>query len=193
MNENNVPPHADPVPEKKEGFWDLVKFALLALLIVIPVRAFIAQPFIVSGDSMVPTFHTSEYLVIDEISYRFKKPERGDVIVLRYPRDPKTFFIKRIVGMPGETVSLKSGKVFIKNSENPGGFELPEAYVKNRSGETEDYKVGEDEYFVMGDNRTASFDSRGWGPLNEKMIVGRAILRLLPLKQVGIYPGDYSN
>ena len=103
------------VPRREAPFWELLKFALVALLIVIPIRAFVAQPFVVNGDSMVPTFSNNEYLIVDEISYRFVDPQRGDVIIFRYPRQPSKFFIKRIVGLPNETVVIDDHDVFINN------------------------------------------------------------------------------
>lgn len=176
-------------PSFKESVWDVIKFAFFALVIVIPIRAFIAQPFIVSGESMVPTFENNEYLIIDEISYRFKEPMRGDVIVFRYPLEPKKFFIKRIIGLPGDVVSIKGASVTITNTLNPEGFMLEEPYVTNTSSDEMTKAVKEGEYFVMGDNRIASLDSRSWGLLPKENIIGRTFLRLLPLGHIGVFPG----
>jgi signal peptidase I len=169
---------------------DLIKFALLALLIVIPVRIFIAQPFIVRGASMEPTFMGGEYLIVDQLSYRFHPPARGDVIIMRYPKDTSVFFIKRIIGLPGETVELAGPKVTILKTGSPS-MTLSEPYVATGRLENEyaTYTLGPDDYFVMGDNRIESSDSRAWGLLPKKDIMGRALLRLLPPTRLGLLPG----
>ena len=173
----------------KQSFWELVRFALIAVAIVLPVRMFIAQPFIVSGSSMVPTFENGQYLIVDEITYRFQEPKRGDVVVFRYPNDTKKFFIKRIIGLPGETVDVKKEETIITNKENPNGFALDQSYVVNHSEDNSHIVLKNDEYFVMGDNRSGSSDSRSWGPVHKKLLVGRAFLRLLPVKEIGVLPG----
>ncbi|MFA5773184.1 MAG: signal peptidase I [Candidatus Paceibacterota bacterium] len=176
-----------------ESAWDLFKFAIIALIIVIPIRMFIAQPFVVSGESMFPTFHDGEYLIIDELSYIIGNPHRGDVIVFRYPNNPKRFFIKRIIGMPNEEISINNGTVIIINKENPNGFTLKEPYIDEQFNTTTSYKTGEGEFFVMGDNRNKSSDSRVWGILPRKLMTGRAYLRLLPLKEISYLPGYYKE
>lgn len=183
---------AVPAETRAHSFWEMVRFAILALLIVIPIRTFVAQPFIVSGNSMVPTFHDNEYLIVDELSYHFREPERNDVIVFRYPKDTTKFFIKRIIGMPGETVEITGSKVTIRNDANPGGFVLEEPYVKNQSSNNTTVKLGAEEYFVMGDNRIASSDSRVWGTLPKRLIIGRAYIRLLPITEISFLPGAYK-
>lgn len=170
---------------------EIVRFSIIAILIVIPIRMFIAQPFIVSGASMDDTFHSGEYLIVDQVSYQFNEPVRGDVIVFRYPRDPSKFFIKRIIGIPGDTITIENAEVTISNEENPDGFTLDEAYVQSMTPDkplTE--TLGEREYFVMGDNRDHSSDSRSWGVLQEDRIVGRALVRLFPPNEFGYMPGS---
>lgn len=192
METNTVidePKQTDP---KEEGsLWELVKFAFLALVIVIPIRMFIAQPFIVSGNSMFPTFHNGEYLVIDQVSYRFREPARGDIIVFRYPKDTTKFFIKRIVGLPNETIDIKGHVVTIINKEHPEGVTLTEPYVKNMSENNLRRTLANDEYFVLGDNRSGSSDSRSWGTLSRKLIVGRPFVRVLPLGEASLFPGEH--
>ncbi|MCX6756421.1 MAG: signal peptidase I [Candidatus Nomurabacteria bacterium] len=181
------------IKKQLHEFWDLVKFAALALLIVIPIRTFIAQPFIVSGESMFPTFHDGQYLIVDELSYHMGNIKRGDVVIFRYPHDTTRFFIKRIIGLPNETVKIEDGKVMIINKENPEGFVLNEPYI-NQPFHTYDTKTtGDGEYFVMGDNRNASSDSRFWGLVPKKLLVGRAYLRLLPTDTVSYLPGYYPE
>jgi signal peptidase I len=176
-----------------ESVWDLIKFAVVALIIVIPIRMFIAQPFVVSGDSMFPTFHNGEYLIIDELSYNIGSPKRGEVIVFRFPNDTKRFFIKRIIGMPNEEIIINNGKITIINKENPDGFTLDEPYINEKFDVTDSYKTESDEYFVLGDNRNRSSDSRAWGLLPTKLITGRVYLRLLPLKEISYLPGYFKE
>jgi signal peptidase I len=178
---------------KKSGFfWETVRFSIIAIIIVVPFRLFVAQPFIVNGSSMDPTFATGQYLIVDELTYHFEKPKRGDVIVFGFPQDRKKFFIKRIIGLPGETVEITGTKVKITNSQHPDGFILEEPYLIQNShwlGDNLSVSLTDSEYFVMGDNRRVSYDSRMWGPLEERLIVGRAFLRLFPLDTIAFKPG----
>ncbi len=179
---------------KKGGFiWDLIKFLLISLAIVLPFRIFVAQPFIVSGKSMYPTFDDGQYLVVDELTYHFNHPERGDVIIFHFPNNTKEYFIKRIIGLPGETISIESGKVKIVNSEHPDGFFLTEPYAPDKLTDAAPVTLDNTHYYVMGDNRGASYDSRSWGTLSSNLIVGRAFVRLVPLGDVGIFPGKYNQ
>ena len=160
---------------------------------MIPIRLFVAQPFIVSGASMVPTFQNGQYLIIDELTYHFQHPNRGDVVVFRYPKDKTQFFIKRIIGLPGDVVSISDSGITITRT-NGTSSTLDESYVKNRgNGGTHEYTVPAQEYFVMGDNRPESSDSRSWGFLPRKNIVGRAFLRVLPLPTLSLFPGSASQ
>ena len=179
--------------KKKDSVWDLVKFAVIAFLIVMPIRMFIAQPFVVSGDSMVPTFHDGEYLIVDEISYNLGHIHRGDVAIFRYPNDPKRFFIKRVIGLPNEQIFIKGNTVTIVNQENPEGFILVEPYINENFNFDGTYLTKNKEYFVLGDNRNRSSDSRYWGVLPDKLLVGRAYLRLLPVKKMSYLPGAYEE
>lgn len=177
---------------KSNGIVEIIKFAVIALIIVIPIRIYIAQPFIVSGASMDPTFRNGQYLIVDQITYRFEEPKRDDVIIFRYPRDPKTFFIKRIIALPGETLIMDGGQIKIINKDNPEGFILDEkSYItkEHRTTDTFTKTLGPTEYFVMGDNRPESSDSRIWGTLEKDLIVGRPLLRLLPLSKIAVLPG----
>jgi len=169
---------------------EIIRFSIIALLIVVPIRMFIAQPFIVSGASMEQTFHTGEYLIVDQVSYYLQEPARGEVIVFRYPKEPSKFFIKRIIGLPGETVDINGSTVSITNEDHPEGFILDETYIKSmEKGTVLNEPLGPREYFVMGDNRDESSDSRIWGVLQEERIIGRAFLRLFPPQEIGVFPG----
>jgi len=173
-------------------FKEIIKFALLAVIIVLPIRFFIAQPFIVSGASMDPTFADKQYLIVDQISYRFDGPKRGDVIIFRYPLNTKKFFIKRIVGLPSETIEIKDGQVIIKNKENENKFTIKEPYIDDKKSRNNQAPITlkNDEYFVMGDNRTESSDSRIWGPLKRSLVVGKPFIRLFPINKISLFPGS---
>lgn len=187
-----------PIKSKLKVFledgWDLLKFAIMALIIVIPIRMWIAQPFVVSGESMYPTFHNGEYLIVDEISYITGKEKRGDVAIFKYPDDTKRFFIKRIIGLPNEKIVVTEDSVTIINKEHPDGFIMAEPYINEKVfSPTGEYNTKDNEYFVMGDNRNRSLDSRSWGVLPKKLMIGRAYLRLLPLKTISYLPGVYNQ
>ena len=135
---------------------------------------------------MESTFLDGDYIFINELAYLIGDPQRGDVAVFKYPLDKREFFIKRIVGLPGETVEIKIGKVIIYNDANPKGIVLPESYLDANQQTIGNMRVelGEDEYFVLGDNRLRSSDSRRWGPLDRSLITGKAMVRLWPLSRV---------
>ncbi len=177
----------------KQSFWELVRFVVIALIIVIPIRLFVAEPFVVSGSSMVPTFENGNYLIIDKISYELNDPKRDDIAVFRYPNDQTKFYIKRVIGLPNETVDIKGSVVTITNEKHPLGFTLDEPYVKNISNNTTHSKLKDDEYFVMGDNRSGSSDSRYWGAVKKEFLTGRVFLRLLPINKMAILPGQYEQ
>ncbi|TSC95147.1 MAG: signal peptidase I [Parcubacteria group bacterium Licking1014_1] len=160
--------------------WEIVKLVIVASVIVLPIRYFLFQPFIVRGESMIPSFKSGDYLIVDEVSYRFSDPQRGDVIIFKYPKDATQRFIKRIIGLPNETVEIKDGKVIISKDSR---FVLDEKYLPvdlRTEGETR-VILGADEYFVLGDNRDYSYDSRRWGTVPRKHIIGKAFLRIFPL------------
>jgi signal peptidase I len=178
-------------PQGEHPFIEILRFTLVALIIVIPIRMFVAQPFIVSGASMENTFESGQYLVVDQVSYQFHEPRRGDVVVFRYPKDPSKFFIKRVIGLPGDTVIIEGSTVRIKNEASPEGFVLNEPYIKSmRNNNNVTETLGDREYFVMGDNRDQSSDSRVWGVLQEERIVGRAFVRLFPPQTFDYLPGE---
>lgn len=186
-------PSVNEKPETGGFFLEILKFTIVAILIVAPIRFFVAQPFIVKGESMDPTFADGQYLIVDELTYRTHAPERGDVIVFKYPKDPSKYFIKRIIGLPNETVKVDAGKISIVGEKYPNGQALDEPYIKNLSFDTVSEKLGENEYFAMGDNRSNSLDSRIWGPLPKENIVGRVLVRLFPIPDAGLFPGKHDQ
>lgn len=170
--------------------WELARFVISVLIIVIPIRTWVAKPFIVSGASMYPTFENSDYLIIDELTYHFRPPERGEVVVFRFPKDESKFFIKRVIGLPGETVTIKGSEVTITKPDGTSE-KLQEPYLKELPALSTDLslKLGPAEYFVLGDNRNVSYDSRAWGTVPADLITGRAFLRLFPPTRLGFLPG----
>ncbi|MEA1929681.1 MAG: signal peptidase I [Patescibacteria group bacterium] len=177
----------------KSTAWEVIKMVILTLIIVIPIRTYIAQPFIVSGASMYPTFEDKEYLIVDEASYLFRKPTRGEVIIFRYPKNPKKFFIKRIIGLPGEQIVITNNKINILRDGQI--INVDEPYLQSPENPLIDTELSlkDNEYFVMGDNRDVSFDSRNWGALPGEMITGRALVRLFPPARLAILPGAPGN
>jgi len=172
--------------------WGLAKIFIISAVIILPIRAYVAQPFFVRGESMIPNFHDGEYLVIEELSYKLglRSPHRGDVIVFRYPKDPSQFYIKRIIGLPGEQVVVNNGKIMVISKEYPKGLQINEGQylpaTDYTAGDT-DLTLSSDEFFVMGDNREHSSDSRIWGAVSKNLIIGRAWLRLYPINEVAAF------
>jgi len=203
-----LPPDTKLAPKESQGFlgeafefvWETLKVVLVAMVIILPVRYFLIQPFFVKGSSMVPNFHDKEYILVDKWSYRLGRPARGDVIIFKYPNNPKEYFIKRIIGLPGESVLVgNDNTVRIFNSAYPDGFTLPEksylptenpTYCLSESrwcGQRVD--LGDDQYFVLGDNREHSSDSRVFGPVDRsEFFSGLAWLRLWPLNEIKLIP-----
>lgn len=172
--------------------WEVVKVAVITLAIVVPIRYFLVQPFFVKGASMEPNFDDGQYLVIDEISYRLRVPGRGEVVIFHYPLDKSQYYIKRIIGLPNETIEFSDGRIKIYNKEHELGFVLDESSYLPANVTTDaigdaKFILGDKEYFVMGDNRSASYDSRRWGAVSSGEIVGRAWLRAWPLQSAKVF------
>ncbi|MCX6784618.1 MAG: signal peptidase I [Candidatus Komeilibacteria bacterium] len=194
-------PERLPEASTKQGFllwlWEMTKVVVISLVIIIPVRMFVFQPFVVQGASMEPNFQEKEYLIIDEISQRFEPRVRGQVIVFHPPQNPDTYYIKRIIGLPGETVQFKDGQITIFNSTKPAGFVLDEsAYLP--SSEIDVYyqdkiTLATDQYFVLGDNRRNSLDSRKIGPIPTDHIRGKVLVRAFPFSKFMIFSSPTYN
>lgn len=179
---------------------EFLEIALITVAGVFLIRSYIIQPFLVSGSSMAPNFLSGDYVLIDELSSRFRDFKRGEVIVFKYPLNPSTYFIKRIIGLPNEKVVINGNKVIIYNKENPDGFVLNEIYLVNppatfeRPSKNNVFELGNNEYFVMGDNRQYSYDSRDWGILKKDYIMGVVKIRLWPLNQINVFAApSYIN
>ena len=175
---------------------ELIKVVVISLAIIIPVRYYLIQPFYVKGASMEPNFYDSEYLIVNEISYHFENPARGEIVVFKYPKDPSQFFIKRVIGLPGETIEVKNGNVTVINEEHPDGVLLDEsAYLPSGHATSGDIymHLEDDEYFLLGDNRPSSLDSRIFGPVKNIFIVGKVWVRGWPLDKIGVFRDPLYN
>lgn len=177
-----------PAKRLLANIWEVAEVVVIALVTVFVIRSFIAQPFLVSGASMEPNFIDGDYLLVDEVTYYFRSPSRGDVIVFRYPANPKSFFIKRVIGLPNETVKIFDGKITIRITGGADEIDLSEAYLPEDLKTTSnlEHSLGPDEYFVLGDNRSNSFDSRSWGALPKEDIVGIVRLKIFPIQEFEI-------
>jgi signal peptidase I len=191
--------------KKKSNKWggtvsfilEIVKTIIISLAIILPIRYFLIQPFLVDGASMQPNFHNRDYLIVNEISYRFTEPKRGEVIVLKNPDNTKQFFIKRIIALPGEFIKIENGNVYIKEV-NASEFKIinEKDYLPadlKTFGSPDPIQLKSDEYFVMGDNRGNSRDGRVFGPLKRSLIVGKILFRGFPFKDVRVFDFDNYN
>ncbi len=180
--ESQIPQIPSAKSEVLAFVWETIKVVVISLAIILPIRYYLVQPFFVKGASMEPNFEDGDYILVNEISYRFSTPERGDVVIFRYPVDPSQFFIKRIIGLPSETIEIKDNTVTIYNEDKPEGFVLDESYLapEQETLGNSVVKLDDNEYFVLGDNRLESSDSRRWGMVNRTLITGKAFLRPWP-------------
>ena len=168
---------------------EIVEITAVAFAAVFLIRTYLVQPFLVSGSSMVPNFSDGDYLLIDELTYHFRAPERGEVVVFKYPKNESVYFIKRVIGLPGEKVVIKENQITIFNQSNKNGFALDEKYLPGNLGSfgNAEFDVPSDSYFVMGDNRAYSFDSRSWGMLPKTDVVGLVQFRLWPPASIKVF------
>ena len=194
-NENNIPSFGSSDEESmgesiKLFILETLKVVFLSLAIIIPVRFFLIQPFYVKGASMEPTYLDHEYLIIDEISYRFREPRRDEVVVFHPPNNEKQYYIKRVVGIPGDRIRVTGGQVYRYDEGSPEGKVLDESFLapNTRTFGEVDIKLEDEEYFVMGDHREASLDSRVFGAVHRSAIVGRTWVRGWPLNRVTVFP-----
>lgn len=171
---------------------ETAKIVIISLIVIIGIRTYVMQPFFVSGSSMEPNFHDGDYLIVDELSYEIGQPQRGDVIIFKYPKNPKDYFIKRIIALPGEKIEIANNTIKIYNAEHPDGFTLDEdIYLPPENVTMGNYtaELKNDEYYVLGDNRPASADSRFWGILEKHYIVGKALVRAWPYTKISVFEG----
>lgn len=174
-------------------FLELIKVATIAGITIVLIRHFLFKPFTVKGESMEPTFKGSEYLIIDELTYRFREPARGEVIVFNAPVGQGEHYLKRVIGLPGERVSVKDNKVIVYNNVNPQGVVVKESYLVEGTPGDVTITLGADQYFVMGDNRDASYDSRRFGPISRDSILGRTLVRGWPFDRITTFSQPEYN
>lgn len=176
-------------------FFDFLETIVVALSIFVVVYLFILQPHEVKGNSMEPSFQNNEYIITDKISYRFKEPHRGDVIIFKAPVNPDVDYIKRIIALPGEQVMVQNGEVYVNNTRLIESYidTLTPLFPGSTMQESTPITVPEGDYFVMGDNRSHSSDSREFGPIDKKLIIGRAVFRYWPLNSIGAIPEANYN
>ncbi|OGY51260.1 MAG: signal peptidase I [Candidatus Buchananbacteria bacterium RIFCSPHIGHO2_02_FULL_45_11b] len=192
FKKNKYPAHLrENLSFGKQAFifaWEIAKVVVISLAIIVPVRYFLIKPFYVLGASMEPNFYNHEYLIINEISYYFSEPKRGDTVVVKDPFDPRQYFIKRVVGLPGEEIRISAGQVYIHGQNNPGGEVLAEDYLAPGTKTLGEVfvKIKAGEYYLLGDNRSASLDSRMFGPVKRDQIIGKTLLRGWPLSRFGL-------
>ena|SRR3989344_2966411 len=162
--------------------WEILKVVAIVFVSAIIIRGFVAQPFIVEGSSMEPDFHNGEYLLIEKLGYHLHQPVRGDVIVFKYPNNPSVNYIKRIIGLPGETVRIFENQVFVNEKKLDEKYlsEDEKTIVSQNPDTPYEITLSGDQFFVMGDNRQHSSDSREWGPLNREFVIGKSALVLYP-------------
>jgi signal peptidase I len=178
-----------PGSSTKSTLRELVETVLLTLLIYVLVRSFLFENYRVVGRSMIPTLENNQYLAVNKLGYRLHKPQRGDIIVFRDPKDDERKLIKRVIGLPGEVVEIRDGQVLVE------GRPLREPYIEAPPGYSyTPILIPEDQYFVMGDNRNNSSDSHNWGTLPREMIVGKAWVSYWPPSLWGVIPHKtYEN
>lgn len=195
-NQPFVPNYGEQKPTFRSHIIEFFQTIVVFAAILAGVYYFLAQPNKVSGLSMFPNFHNGDYIITNKLIYRFQKPQRGQVIILKNPRDTSQDFIKRIIGLPEEKVRVENGHVYINDKL------LSEPYIdssKITEGRTymhdgEDIQLNQNQYIVMGDNRPDSSDSREWGPITGDEIVGEAFFRYWPTDSVGLIPqAKYPN
>lgn len=174
---------------------DIGKTVITVLILAFLIRTFLFQPFVVEGQSMEPNFYNEEYLLVNRMTYRVGEPQRGDVVVFQAPNNPEYDYIKRIIGLPGESVRVQDEKIFIN------GELIDEDYINETSSsifeESKNFKIDvtlkDDEYFVLGDNRDHSSDSRDWGTLPKNNIIGKAWVSIYPWDIFGFIPHPEYN
>lgn len=177
-------PTLEERPKKGSALREFLETVVGAVLLATLIITFVGRAFTVDGPSMLPTLHGGERLLVDKLTYRFRSPERGDIVVFRYPADPSHYFIKRVIGVPGDEVEILAGRVFVN------GFPLVEEYVQGVTyGHHRRYVVPADHFFVLGDNRLNSQDSRSpsVGYVPRSLVIGRALIRYWPIDRLAVF------
>ncbi len=174
----------DGQPEKKQksALLEVLESVAIAVLLAVVIRLFLFEPFIIPSESMYPALQINDRLMVNKLSYRMGEPDRGDVIVFKYPMDPNRDFVKRLIAVGGETIEIRDSVLFINDRPVPEEY-LPEGL---EFGDYGPVKVPEGTYFMMGDNRNSSDDSRSWGMMPEENIIGKAVFIYWPMNRIGL-------
>jgi signal peptidase I len=168
-------------PQFKKELIEWVQTISIALIVAFLVRQFLFQPYRVQMGSMLPTLHENNYIIVNKLIFRYKSPNRGDVVVFRPPNNAGVFYIKRVIGLPGETIEVKEGNVFVNNEL------IKETYLTiDTPGIFGPRKLLKGEYFVMGDHRNNSLDSREFGPITFSEMSGKAVFVFWPIKDIKV-------
>lgn len=177
-------------------FFDILESIVVALAIFVVVYLFLFQPHQVKGASMEPNFHDGEYILTNKFQYHFETPKRGDVIVFKSPQNPDIDYIKRVIGLPGDRVKLIDNHFYINGTKLEESYIAPELFTYNGQYLKDNMEVviPQDYYFVAGDNRPRSSDSREWGPIERSSIIGKSQFRYWPFDRMGLIEGvSYPN
>lgn len=169
---------------------DIGKTIMIVLILAFLIRSFLFQPFVVDGQSMEPNFINEEYIIVNRLTYRLGDPKRGDVVVFQAPNNPQYDYIKRIIGLPNEKIKIKDQKIYINGQQIEESYldENAQTYLENKKNFTLEVELGDNEYFVLGDNRNHSSDSREWGTLPKNNIIGKAWVSVYPWNIFGFIP-----
>jgi len=173
---------------------DTLEIITTAFAIFVVLFLFVVQIHEVNGNSMLPNFQDHEYVLTDKLTYKFRNPRRGEVVIFKAPPHPRDEYIKRLIALPGEKIKIKNNQIIIYNQEHPTGFVLNENYLTDEvvtRGKSEIppdkiVAIPEGHYLVFGDNRENSSDSRHWGEVKEEYLVGRAVVRIWPPTALGM-------
>jgi signal peptidase I len=171
---------------KKSTLREVMESLVIAVILALLIRTFILQPFYIPSGSMEPTLMIQDHIIVNKIGYRFWEPQRGDIVVFRFPRDPSKDFVKRLIGLPGEKVEIRNSQLYIN------GQLVPEKYLPSDIGDFGSFKptvIPANSYFMMGDNRNNSDDSRNWGVLPRENVIGKAMLTYWPLTRIHLLTG----
>jgi signal peptidase I len=167
--------------------FDILQTIVLAAAIFVIIYLFAAQPHLVKGSSMEPNFHDGDYILTEKVSYKFREPKRGEVIIFKAPNRPDADYIKRVIGLPGETMKVIEGKIYINNTPLDEQYEpiSSQTFSGRFLEENKEFTIPQNQYFVFGDNRSHSSDSREFGPVDKELIIGRALVRYWPVPRFG--------
>ena len=178
-----VPEMASTPEVKEKPLWrEVLEVVVIAVVLALVIRFFVVEPFYIPSESMLPTLEVNDRIIVSKVNYYFTSPERGEILVFKYPLDLSQNFVKRLIAVGGETVELKNSVLYINGEAVPEDYLPPDLRYSN-FGPVE---VPEGHFFMMGDNRNSSSDSRTWGYVDEELLIGRAMLIIWPFDRFGV-------